>query len=167
MGQPSKTRKAFLGCLLFIVGVSIYDSYLVALYPLTILEDERNPICKLLIQKDPLNLSWFLAGKFIGNLIVIGTLSLLCWIGYRRFMTVTVGVTLFQLGLLAYLTLSDPVTGLLHFDDLVSHDPARAARAFKSLAIQMSILTCTVVGGLAIISWRSKRSCWTQWFCAS
>ena len=168
MGRSLKSRKAFLGCLLFIVGVSIYDSYLVALYPLTILEDERNPICKMLIQKDPLYLSWFLAGKFIGNLIVVGSLALMSWIGYRRIMAVTFGVTLFQAGLLAYLTLSDPLTGVLHFGDLFSHDPARAAQALKSLAIHMSIFSCTViVGGLTVVGWRSKRGNLNQWFCAS
>ena len=165
LDQQAKTRRVFVGCLLFIVGVSIYDSYLVALYSNTILKDERNPICKLLILKDPEQLSWFLAGKFIGNAGVVGTLTLLHWFGYKRTLTVVASVALFQLGLLTYLTFSDPITGLLHFDGLLSHNPHVFERAFETTMMHVKVLlSALTVGGLTIVMWKrnsQKRLCTT------
>ena len=165
LDQQTKTRRIFLGCLLLIVSISIYDSYLVAIFPKTILEDERNPICKILIQQDPDKLSWFLAGKFIGNAVVVGTLTLLYWFGYKRVMTVAKGVALFQLGLMTYLTFSDPITGLLHFDGLFSHNPDVVKRAYETTLMHVKVLLSVLtVGGTAIIVWKrnsNKRLCTT------
>ena len=155
----SSARHAFLGCLLFIVGVSIYDSYLVALYRDAILFDERNPICEILIRKDPNHLSWFMLGKFLGNLGVVGTLMLLRWIGYKQTLTVAVGVAFFQLALLTFLTFSDPMTGLLHFDDLYSQDPVRAAKAVNSALLHGVVMTVTIVAGLIVsVKWKNIRN---------
>ncbi len=157
--QPgSLVRQAFLGCLLFIVGVSIYDSYLVALYREFILYDERNPVCEILIQKDPENLTWFMVGKLIGNMLVIGTLALLRWIGYKQTLTVALSVALFQFALLMFLTFSDPITGLLHFDDLFSHNPDRAAKALNSAMLHAIALAITVAGVITGIRWKSIRN---------
>jgi len=157
--QNSMARQAFLGCLFFIVGVSIYDSYLVALYRDSILDDERNPICEILIQKDPDNLSWFMLGKLAGNFCVIGTLMLLRWIGYKYSLVVAFGVAIFQLALLTFLTFSDPLTGLLHFDDLLSTDPDRVAKAMYSAMLHVVALMLTSVAiGIAGIRWKTTRN---------
>jgi hypothetical protein len=141
------------------VGVSIYDSYLVALYRDFILHDERNPICEILIRKDPNNLSCFMLGKLLGNLGVIGTLMFLRWIGYKPTLTVTLGVALFQLALLTFLTFSDPRTGLLHFDDLFSHDPDRAAQALNSMMLQgVGLAVAISTGAIAAIRWKTIRN---------
>jgi len=153
------SRHGFLGFLLFIVGVSIYDSYLVAIYRECILYDERNPICEMLIRKDPGNLSWFMAGKFLGNLCVVGTLLLLRWIGYGHTLVVARGVAFFQAALLVFLTLSDPKTGLLHFDDLSSHDPAKAATAVNSALLQAIVLVGIVGAAVFTVGkWKTIRN---------
>ena len=152
-------RHAFLSCLLFIVGVSFYDCYLVAINRECILFDERNPICEILIRRDPNNLSWFMAGKLLGNLGVVGTLLLLHWIGYRHSLVVAQGVAIFQKALLIFLTFSDSKTGLLHFDDLLSHDPAKAAKAWNS-AIMHAAACLGIVGIVvfSVIKWKSIRN---------
>ena len=152
-------QHAFLGCLAFIVSVSIYDSYLVALYRECILYDERNPICEMLIRKDPNTLSWFMAGKLAGNLGVVGTLVLLRWVGYNRTLMVASGVAAFQLVLLTFLTISDPMTGLLHFDDLFSHNPAKAAKALNSAMLHAVVLSGMIALGVIIgVRWKTIRN---------
>lgn len=149
----------FLACLIFIVSVSIYDSYLVVLYRESILDDERNPICELLIQKDPHQLSWFLLGKFLGNLFVLGSLFALKWIGYSRFMTVTYCVAAFQMWLLVFLSFSDSLTGFLHFDDLMSPDPERFS---KGISITLVHLVATLgMAGVWVVTrlrWKAIRN---------
>lgn len=150
---------AFLACLLFIVGVSVYDTYLVLINRDAILFDERNPICEILIRQDPNNLTWFIVGKLAGNLGVVGTLLCLRWMGYQRILIVTIGVALFQFLLLTFLTFSDPMTGLLHFDGLYSRNPAIVAQAqtsvfLHSLALGGLLVTGTITG----IRWKTIRN---------
>ncbi len=141
----------FAMCLIFIVSVSIFDSMLVVQFQETILLDERNPICTLLIRKDPNHLSWFLAGKTFGNLFVLTTLIVLARFKYRYVMLVTGAVALFQLFLLVYLNFADNKTGFLHFDGLYSNDPEKYKVGLKSLLVHLTAaLTLAIT---AITSW--------------
>ncbi len=86
-----------------IATISAYDTYLVMLYRSVILTLERNPLCSVLISWDPDDLTYFLAGKICGTLLVLGTLAgLYMW--HRRWaLSVITGVVCFQLGLVLYL----------------------------------------------------------------
>ena len=137
-------------CLLCIVSVSIYDAYLVVLFKGEILFDERNPICVMLIRKDPNSLTWFLGGKFLGNVFVVATLVFLRWIRYSRAMAIAKGVAAFQIGLLFYLTFADQNTGFLHFDGLFSNDPIHFNEALVSIGIHFSALMTIVAVGVAV-----------------
>jgi len=154
----SVTQNIFMYCILFIGCVSIYDSYLVVQFREAILHDERNPICEMLIRKDPNSLSWFLAGKFLGNVGVIGILILLRKLRYQRTITVAKGVAFFQLCLLTYLTFSDHMTGFLHFDDLYSHDPERLRVARLSLAVHIAALVAITASITCVIQLRRYRN---------
>lgn len=103
-----------LGCL-FIAIVSAYDTYLVVIEP-RILYMEKNPICVSLIKLDPDGLAYFICGKAVGTMAVIGALLYFHRIGYSRALLVTSGVVAFQALLLIYLHLSDPrIGGLPNF----------------------------------------------------
>lgn len=152
-------RKWFFACLIFIIGVSTYDTYLVVLYRESILDDERNPICELLIRKDPLQLSWFLLGKILGNIFVVGTLVALDRFGYRRSMTIATSVALFQFWLLVFLNFSDPLTGFLYFDGLFSHDPKQFAQGLSSAVIHGVVtIGLLMFSILTRIWWKSIRN---------
>jgi len=69
---------------------------------------EKNPICLALMELDPNGFSYFVLGKSTGTLLVLFTLLALNLRKYRHAMKVTIAVTCFQVGLLTYLTLSDP-----------------------------------------------------------
>lgn len=101
-------RSLFIGCcFLIIASISSVDIWF-AVQNSSIMKVEQNPICLALMKLDPHNFTYFIAGKASGTLLVITTLLLLHRWKYRHALTVTVGVALFQLGLLTYLTLSDP-----------------------------------------------------------
>ena len=149
----------FAVCLLFIVSVSVYDSLLVVQFQETILHDERNPICAMLIQQDPHHLTWFLTGKTLGNLLVISTLIGLARFKYRHVMLVVTYVALFQLSLVFYLNYSDKQTGFLHFDGLFSRDPVMFASGIKSLLIHLTaVMSITLT---AVTSWTIRSKCKT------
>ncbi len=97
----------FLGSSLAIATISVYDAYLVMLYRSVILSVEQNPLCAMLIAWDPHDLSFFLVGKALGTLTVLGSLlALYCW--RRRWaLSAVTGVTVFQLALLLYLNIAE------------------------------------------------------------
>ncbi|MFK7767573.1 MAG: hypothetical protein AB8B55_10160 [Mariniblastus sp.] len=136
--QPqTMLRIGLFACISFIAGVSIYDTYLVMYFRETILLDERNPICEALIRKDEAGLSWFVCGKVIGNLFVIGTLLLLYRFKYQYTLAVALAVASFQFTLLMFLWFSDHKTGFLHFDGLWSRDPFKYAQSLRSLVVHL------------------------------
>lgn len=94
-------------CLVTIVSVSILDIWF-AVQNESIMKVEQNPVCLALMKLDPGGFAFFIAGKASGTALVIFTLVLLHLGKYRHAMKVTFGVTVFQVGLLIYLTLSDP-----------------------------------------------------------
>lgn len=149
------SRKLFAFCVLFIVCVSIYDTYLVLAYPNGILVGERNPICLYLIRQDASQFSWFIAGKVLGNVMVVSTLLGLYFSGFRHALTVAKGVALFQLSLLIFLHFSDRRTGFLHFDDIGSNDPSKFYWAMWSLLLHVLVIGTVIVGGVcAKRKWR-------------
>lgn len=96
-------------CLLVITAVSAFDIWS-AVANSSIMKVEKNPICLALMELDPNGLSYFIFGKSFGTLAVIATLIGLHLKSYRYATTVTIAILLFQIGLLIYLTLSDPLT---------------------------------------------------------
>ena len=140
--------KVFSACLLFIACVSIYDTYLVAFYKETILLDERNPICEYLIRQDTSQLTWFLCGKLVGNLVVISTLLSLFFFGFSQALTVAKSVACFQLLLLSYLWFSDPISGVLHFDGFLSTNPYEFRNAVLSAMVHVGVVVSTVMGAV-------------------
>lgn len=93
---------------LFIGTVSCYDAYLIIKYQQSIQVMELNPVGCWLMQADNGQPSLFLAAKFQGTIVVLGTLQLIHRrnIGLAHFMAAS--LALFQAGLLAFLTLSVP-----------------------------------------------------------
>jgi len=151
--------KVFSFCLLVIACVSIYDTYLVVLYRETILLDERNPLCEYLIRQDTVQLSWFILGKLVGNLAVIGTLLGLFFFRFRRVLTVAKGVACFQLMLLAYLQLSDKTSGVLHFDGFWSPSQMEFRNSVVSAIVHIGVVVPTLVGGVFVKrKWDSRRA---------
>ena len=97
------SKKVLSFCIVFIVCVSIYDTYLILIYPDGILSGELNPMCRFLIRQDQSYFSWFIGGKLIGNIMVVGVLLGLYYFRFRHVLTVAKGVAFFQLSLLAFL----------------------------------------------------------------
>jgi len=95
-------------CLSTIAAVSASDIWF-AVANSSIMIVEKNPICLALMKLEPNGFSYFVLGKSVGTLLVIFTLLMLHQRNYRHAMTVTIALTCFQLGLLTYLTLSDPL----------------------------------------------------------
>ena len=109
-----------VSCFGIITLISAADTWLAAANEM-ILNEEANPICAWLIQLAPENCSYFIAAKICGTLLVTSVLYTLVRAKYRHARLVIVSVTLFQIGLLAHLWLSDPlVDGWLNFHALFS-----------------------------------------------
>ncbi len=147
-------RLLMVSCVLLILSVSIYDTYLVYFFRDTILHDERNPICEALIRRDPNGLTWFFLGKATGNLAVISVLIML----YQRLYTyrslVAVSVATFQILLTVYLFFADHSVAVLCFDGLYSQNDRIARQAAQSLIIHVVIATTF---GAAIVTIYSTR----------
>lgn len=154
---PLNPRAVFAYCILCILLVSIYDSYMVVLYRKSILSIERNPICEFLIRQDPYSLTWFLVGKVLGNAGVIGTLSLLFWCGYRHTILIAKCLAFFQILLLVYLMFSDPLSGFLHFDGLHSGNATHFRKGMNSALIHLAILG-PVLAAFVIMKWKRQES---------
>lgn len=102
-------KAAFLSlCLLTIVAISATDIWF-AVENTFIMKEEKNPICLALMKLEPNGYSFFIFGKSFGTLMVILTLTTMNQRNYRYAMVITIAVTCFQLALLTYLTLSDPL----------------------------------------------------------
>ena len=101
-------RVFLIGCFSVILFVSSVDTWFACANP-NILIDEKNPLCKLLLDMAPGSRACFIAGKTVGTLLVLSTLYCLLCSNYQYARHVIAAVTLFQLGLLIYLYLSDPL----------------------------------------------------------
>jgi len=101
---------AIVVCFVIIASVSTLDALLVASNPQIQLV-EKNPICLALIQMAPRSLTAFFVGKGLGTIGVLATLGYLLKVNVCRPKIVLASITLFQIGLLTYLFLSDPLIG--------------------------------------------------------
>ena len=107
-----------VGCLSIILAVSAIDTWLATINA-QILHQEANPICEWLIRLAPESHSCFIVGKACGAIMVTSILFGLAWAKYQHARLVILTVTFFQVGLLAYLWLSDPrVDGWINFSAL-------------------------------------------------
>ena len=93
----------FALCWLFVAFVSVHDGYLVALYPGTIVEFERNPINQRLLSFGGGNIWYMIAAKTVGTVLTCSLLLMLFW--QKRWLGTCVAmcVAAFQLVLLLYL----------------------------------------------------------------
>ena len=101
---------AVVVCFVIIASVSTLDALLVAWNP-EIEQVEKNPICLALIQMAPRSLAVFFVGKGLGTIGVLATLGYLLRVNVFRPKIVLASITLFQIGLVTYLYLSDPLIG--------------------------------------------------------
>ncbi len=97
-------------CFAIIASVSTLDALLVAWNPL-IEQGEKNPICLALIQMCPRTLVAFFVGKGLGTISVLAIIGYLLRANVYRPRIVLASITFFQIGLLTYLFLSDPLIG--------------------------------------------------------
>ena len=129
--KSNRIRVGFIAlCLMTIAAISATDIWF-AVANSTIIYNESNPICLELIRWDPHGFTYFVLGKSAGTLMVLYTLFQLHFRGYRHAMKVTIIVTCFQLGLLTYLTLSDPKLGHLPNFSLLFNETAESIWKLK------------------------------------
>ena len=95
-------------CFATIAIVSGLDTWFAVANP-CIMKVEQNPICLSLMRLEPRGHTFFVAGKILGTLGVLVSLVALHKFSFKHASLVTMLVTLFQVGLLTHLTLSDPM----------------------------------------------------------
>lgn len=86
-----------------IAVISFYDALLVFHHRAVILDFERNPVGRLLIEMQHGDVTAFLIAKAAGTLVVVSVLALLRRYCQRYAYPVTGSITAFQFGLLGYL----------------------------------------------------------------
>ena len=96
-------RVIFIICCIIIVLISAIDIYWLVKNASLILEFEKNPLGKWLIQKDDGSVALFTSLKVIGTFIVILTLTLLYRLHAYKTMIIACILAMFQLLLLCYL----------------------------------------------------------------
>ncbi|OYV85572.1 MAG: hypothetical protein B7Z73_13315 [Planctomycetia bacterium 21-64-5] len=99
-----RVQRGFLSMWLFVSLVSAYDAWLAVKYWDSLVQMERNPVCQYLIDIAPDDSSIFLRVKTSGTLAVLSVLASLYRNRPRLAMPVTAAVSVFQFGLLLYLT---------------------------------------------------------------
>ena len=109
------TNRTLVLCFVTIVAISALDTWF-AVANSSIFLLEKNPVCLALMRLDSQCFTFFIAGKSLGTLMVLLCLLAMHYYAYQHAKLVTLSVTLFQVGLLIYLTLSDPLCdGLPNF----------------------------------------------------
>jgi len=99
-----RMQTGFLSMWLFVGLVSAYDAWLAVKYWDSLDQMERNPACQYFIDLAPDDSSIFLRVKTSGTLAVLSVLASLYRNRPRLAMPVTAAVSVFQFGLLLYLT---------------------------------------------------------------
>lgn len=90
----------------FVGAVSLYDGCLVVAYRSMIRSTEKNPVGKLLIELDSGGITYFLAAKFAGTVVVLLALVEIHRVLHRYRDWIIGGVASFQAWLLWYLSFS-------------------------------------------------------------
>ena len=93
--------------LFVIVGVSLFDTYLIVRYKEVILHTEQNPVGLYLIEMGSGGIDVFVRTKLAGTLIVFCVLCFLWRIRSKILFPVTTSVASWQTGLFVYLTTVD------------------------------------------------------------
>jgi hypothetical protein len=91
----------FSVAIFWIASASAYDAYLVYIYREGI--EEQNPICDWLIQLAPDSMLYFLVGKGLGTLLVIGALFALNHFWRRAGRVATLSLAAFQVALMLFI----------------------------------------------------------------
>ena len=89
---------------LFIMAVSVHDAILVVLNADVILDVERNPVGRWLIELQRGDIWLFVVTKFLGTAVVCSILVMLYEFRVRHGLLAAGGVASFQMVLLCYLT---------------------------------------------------------------
>ncbi len=108
-------------CFLTIGVVSALDIWF-AVVNTNIRAFEKNPVCMALIELDPQRFTFFILGKSLGTAAVMAVILSLFRNSYRHAQAVMFAITLFQIGLLTFLVLSDPLTNHLPNFELLFTD---------------------------------------------
>ena len=104
IGSWCGLKIGFLAMWLFVGLVSAYDAWLAIKYWDYMMEMERNPLCQYLILVGDGDSTLFLRAKTSGTLAVLSVLVALYRNNRRLALPVAGAVSLFQFGLLLYLT---------------------------------------------------------------
>lgn len=88
----------------FILGVSLYDTFLIVHFREFIGQTEKNPVGRWLINIANGDIGVFVRVKLAGTLIVMTTLATLYRRRSRKTLPVTTSIAGYQSGLLVYLT---------------------------------------------------------------
>lgn len=91
---------------LFILAVSLYDTFLIVEFQDLIGRTEKNPMGRWLIRIAGGEIGVFVRMKLAGTIVVLSVLVILQKMRSPRTLPVTTSVAAFQSGLLAYLTLA-------------------------------------------------------------
>ncbi|MCA9059640.1 MAG: hypothetical protein KDA85_14130 [Planctomycetaceae bacterium] len=91
-------------CLLTIVAISLYDTWLLIKFQDFMVQTELNPVGQWLLRLNAGDIWVFVHVKLAGTFAVLTTLVALWKYQYRRVYPVTVSVAWWQVGLLFFLT---------------------------------------------------------------
>lgn len=98
------SKAVFLMFCLIVMAVSVHDAMLVILNSDLILEVERNPVGRWLIELQRGDIWLFVLTKFLGTAVVCSILVMMYEFRVRQGLLAAAGVASFQLVLLCYLT---------------------------------------------------------------
>jgi hypothetical protein len=105
--RPSVLRRfeslVFAAVMLFVGAVSVYDGYLVLRTGDEIGHFEKNPVGRLLIERNHGDPTVFLIAKAAGTVVVLAALTVLYRRSQRIAFSVASALMLFQAGLLVFL----------------------------------------------------------------
>ena len=131
-------RIFLVSCFSIILTVAAADTWFAVIND-EILVEEQNPVCEWLLHLAPEGCGCFIAGKICGAILVISILNALLRTNYRHGRLVIAAITLFQLGLLAYVCLSDPLLDdRINFHALFSEDELSIFK-LKTIGSDLSI----------------------------
>ena len=123
------------GCFVVILFVSAADTWL-AFANENILNMEKNLLCAWLLSMDADSCGFFIAGKACGALAVFLALLGLLRVRYQHARLVIAAVAMFQIGLLGYVCLSDPLLdGQINFQPLFDEGESSVFWQFLSSQI--------------------------------
>jgi hypothetical protein len=94
---------AFTALWLLILVVAVVDGYLLLIHRQIMIHAELNPVGRFLLALDHGNVRYFFIAKCCGTIAASSFLLVLYWTRARMGLVVTIGVALFQFGLLSFL----------------------------------------------------------------